>query len=613
MTSTAQKEQESPSNNTTSLIPAEPSTSTLRQSPSQILAVSLLRTCHDLLSEITLLQTHLSQLRKPSLVEVRAFKSVVQSELKSLEKHAQSDAEQQLQQQPAGKLKGDTREDNVRRGNPADGSEEEGDDDDESSQLTPAEGRLLHALRSSNLPFYATVWSVSKTMCTHVVGYAKRFHWYEVKGRNRIRGGGTTGEDDMGPLESDFQSLQTSADAGKEFRTGRKKKSCLVDIVADNGEEWVKVSTITPTRLLFELAKLGWEAGWNPKTGQRDDEEYSDDDYNTRLQHSDSEGEDSDDDDRIELVKLASDMKKAAALVRIRYKHPRIRIVLPKIAEGQIPELDRIIQEIRNTGATVQCCGAPASSAAGETNHEIPSRPITPVPVESVLSSLLPVQCPHRTETLNIDCTLLLALVSDLSHFRTIEHSPAHHRAITRQIELEAEQPLVPSELWPAMGDKALVCTQEASLRMKDIVDLIGTETEKARTALLMGERGSKADRDALISQFQALSDHNVPADWNIPIQVVDAHAEIARGWDSGRLPGLARKIAANLSDINTSVFLYGWASGHLTLSSNRTVVKQIDGWIEEYRDGDEDIVGPGLWVCDTARSLIGKEANRRG
>jgi hypothetical protein len=163
------------------------------------------------------------------------------------------------------------------------------------------------------------------------------------------------------------------------------------------------------------------------------------------------------------------------------------------------------------------------------------------------------------------------------------------------------------------MGDKALVCTQEASLRMRDIVDLIGTETEKARTALLMGEKGGSADREALVSQFQALSDHKVPADWRIPIQVVDAHTEIARGWESGRLPGLARKIAANLSDINTSVFLYGWASGHLTLSSNKTVAKQIDGWIEEYRDGDEEVVGPGVWVCDTARSLIGKEANRRG
>ena len=47
----------------------------------------------------------------------------------------------------------------------------------------------------------------------------------------------------------------------------------LVDIVADNGLEWIKVSTMGEKRLLFELAKEGW-AGRHDSDD--DDGPYSD-------------------------------------------------------------------------------------------------------------------------------------------------------------------------------------------------------------------------------------------------------------------------------------------------------------------------------------------------
>ena len=46
-----------------------------------------------------------------------------------------------------------------------------------------------------------------------------------------------------------------------------KKRGALVDIVAQDGEQWIKVSTVTEKRLLFELAKQGWEF-----SGSSDDE-----------------------------------------------------------------------------------------------------------------------------------------------------------------------------------------------------------------------------------------------------------------------------------------------------------------------------------------------------
>src|SRR5437016_329554 len=57
-----------------------------RPSPSKTLATTLLQECHNLLSELNALQSHLTALKKPSLVELRQFKSVIQSELKALER-----------------------------------------------------------------------------------------------------------------------------------------------------------------------------------------------------------------------------------------------------------------------------------------------------------------------------------------------------------------------------------------------------------------------------------------------------------------------------------------------------------------------------------------------
>jgi hypothetical protein len=77
-------------------------------------------------------------------------------------------------------------------------------------------------------------------------------------------------------------------------------------------------------------------------------------------------------------------------------------------------------------------------------------------------------------------------------------------------------------------------------------------------------------------------------------------------------LAPVSRKVAKILSDINYSVFMYGWSTAVTTISSNRTVVKQIETTIEEHRNGDERLEGPPVWVCDTARSLAGKDKDRK-
>ncbi|TPR07598.1 Catalase family protein [Aspergillus niger] len=457
---------------------------------SRELSASLLARCRCLLSEISDFQTLLVETqRNPQIVEVRSLKSNVLSELRTLEK---LDAQVQ-------KLPDPTKSDGV--------DADSGDDDE------PTARRLVHTLKSSNLPFYEAVWAIAKNTCRGLVAFGKRFYW----------------GDDNGVSE--------------EKRSGKdKKKSVFVDIIADDGEEWVKVST---------------------------------------------------------LVKLAKDLRNAANATRVRYKHPRLRFVAPRIHEGSCAEIDDLLKIIRSYGIRVDC-GEKAYAVAGTQAQE-------------GLSHLLPKPFKHFTSTINVDCTLMLAAVSDLSHYKHITQSPQHHKAINRQIAVEHERPLLPTELWPAMDAYELVCVEEAATRMKEIVNIIGTDTERLRMEILLGEPPFDTySREDLIKKYQELSDYEIPTHWKIPVKTVEAKSVIASARDTAKLPPVYQKVAENLSDINYSVFLYGWAAGLATISSNRTVVKEIESIIEKHRDGDDGLEGPLIWVCDTARSLIGKEKGRK-
>ncbi|KAL4930821.1 uncharacterized protein BDV17DRAFT_297410 [Aspergillus undulatus] len=539
----------------------ESSTSTLNSNSNSdgttaaSLAQTLVTRCRTLLAELDALKTLLAETqRNPQIVEVRSLRSNVLSELKTLEKLSA-----QLQLYFNVSSAGSEEDNQDRHGNA-------NTDENRIAEIEEAELRVLHALKSSNLPFYEAVWTVAKHSCTGLVAFGKRFYF-------------------------DAQATK-GKDSNKEKG---KRKSVFVDIVADDGEEWVKVSTISETRLLFEMAKKGWEG--DSDDGDEDGEER------TVLRNFEGDGEDSeDDDDEIELIKLAGDMKKAASLVRVNYRRPRLRFVIPKIEERSSPEMDDLIKTIRGHGVVVTC-GEDAFTSQGD---DLPGS------VEDEVRNLLPNRFKRFTTTLNVDCTLLLAFISDLSHYKTIEPSPKHHKAINRQIEIERERPLLPTELWPAVESHELICTSEAAKRMREIVDTIGTETERKRMTILMGDVPSvDAKPSFLVEELQKLSDYQVPSQLGLPIRIVDAGAVIEAGKNQAKLPPIAQKVEEILSDINTSVFMYGWVTDMMTITSNRTVVKQLEAMIEAQKD-DEDLKGPLIWVCDTARSLIGKEKGRK-
>jgi hypothetical protein len=209
------------------------------------------------------------------------------------------------------------------------------------------------------------------------------------------------------------------------------------------------------------------------------------------------------------------------------------------------------------------------------------------------------------SSTLNIDCTILLALVSEFSHAK-VHKEPWFHKSLQRQVEIEGNENLLPAVLYPALVGRDMVCTKEAAKRMQEIVDTIGTPSEKARTAIMMSNDEAKSQSD-LVGEMQQWSAYPVPEKWRLPIRVIDQDEDDCQA----SLSQEAQAVCKNMTEINRSVFAYGWASGKTTITSNRTVVKQIENDLEKYENVPES-VWPKIWLCSTARSLVGKEKQRR-
>ncbi|GAB7357935.1 hypothetical protein MBLNU230_g0102t1 [Neophaeotheca triangularis] len=422
---------------------------------------------------------------------------------------------------------------------------------------------ITHVTRSSNLPFLETVWTSAKRS-RNLIALQKRIHF----------GGGSDEE----RLSQGMRSLEL---VGRRARIkgakakGVKQESVVVDSIGDGGRYWVKVSLLNNVRLLFDLAKLGWHSG---------DEDSEDDDQATGS-FGDSKVED--DDNEIPLLKTAKELVKAASACRIRTTNPVVHFILPRIQPGKTPQIDKTLDRCRSMGVVLHC--------GPDLDPSIPS-------IYEAQSSMVPDPMTIFTPTLNVDCTILLALVSEFSHAR-VSKEPWFHRSLQRQVEIEDNENLLPSLLYPALGSHALVTTKEAAVRMREIVDTIGTASERARTAIMMGDDDTKS-REQLIEEMQSWSAYPVPSDWQLPLRIVD---QCAADSGSSIIPAQASKLKEQMTDINVSVFFHGWANNRTTITSNRTVVKQIETFLETFDDLDES-AWPSIWLCPTARSLVGKE-----
>ncbi|KAA8903852.1 hypothetical protein FN846DRAFT_907974 [Sphaerosporella brunnea] len=392
-----------------------------------------------------------------------------------------------------------------------------------------------HGVHASNLPYLEAVWMYAKST-TGITALCKTFSYTEPEPSGR--------------------------------RGNKKKKSNVtVDIVAQNGLQWIKVSLLTPRRLLFEIAKAGWE----------ESAEFSDEDPEDR-DAALATGSTS-------LSQLADNLLLAASQTRIQYLHPAITFVLPNLPPSTA--------EVRSFLTSLQEKGITISTPSG-------TLPATLGSLIDSISSPLARRALPLSNTLNIDTTILLALISDISHHASVPKEPRFHHAILRQLEMEAERGMIKDHLLPVLAGRKLFCSQSARDRFDEIVEIVATPTERARAELLFPppSPAPAAPPRELAEKFQELSVHPVMEIF-LPIETVPDHVATAND-----PPGFLR-IAGKLSAVNRGAFITGWAHGVTTVTSNRAVAKMVEAACSG--EGNEDVVGPDVYVVESARSLVGK------
>lgn len=470
-----------------------------------------------------------------------------------------------------------------------------------------ADRKIRHQLSSTNITSYEAQWAAVKT-CRGVVSLRQTFSRQPPSLRPQ-KGGGRA----------------LSPGSRIKAHVKKTKDGVLVDAVVDNGAGWLKVSAISERQLLFQMARQGWH-------NDSDSDDGSDEELGRPIggvagaERADGfdDDEDSDDEDEVVIVRLAKHLTQAARVNRHAYRHPRIRLVLPKLEEGRVKEIDALLRRIRSMSTpavplTLET-GSPVSTtttSTAEDSNEANSKPdLTPLLINPF----------HNfTPTLNVDCTLLVAFASDISHSHcTIQDF--YPTAVKAQIRDEEREALLPNALYPALGSRKLICTAEAAQRMREIVETIGTPSEVIRCDLLLGQCSSSSSsapptRAALLAALQAHSIYPVPPDLQLPIETVPSASATAAtvAGDPGaraspadpQLPRVAAGVGAALTPINASIFLHGWATGCTTLSSNGTVAKQIEHLVEQHRTCDDE-VGPDVWVCPVARSLVAKRGRQQ-
>ena len=246
-------------------------------------------------------------------------------------------------------------------------------------------------------------------------------------------------------------------------------------------------------------------------------------------------------------------------------------------------------------------------------------------------ASMLPSPAIPLTDTLNIDCTLLLALISNISHVSPQSlrsHERSYHSAILRQVESEDAVPLLPTELYPVLVGRKLICTAHAASRACQIVGTMGTSMERRRASILFGQ-GVYADmkENELRSALQGTSVHAIPEDLCVSISQLEFGPDAAFQTKCVHFPATIAKRAIeaiNMSPINRSVVLYGWCENIVTVSSNQAMAARLRDSIDGVLDDLEQMTsekntsvcqkhfqGPRLWICETARSLVGKHKRR--
>lgn len=372
-------------------------------------------------------------------------------------------------------------------------------------------------------------------------------------------------------LESDCQGGFQVVDVPK---AGVLKKPGVLHIhaVVDGGAEWLRIVSKSEKKLLLEMAEGGWD--WDVGEGEEDDQDdaalYED----------------------IETLRTAKDLADAARENWCHYRHPKIRIIFTRIRQGQNTEVDRLIQKLRRVGGDDIVVDVHCAESDWVTNEG-------PMDIDAAIPNLLP-RDGNLTETVLLDSSVMIALVSDVSHAR-VDKLPWHGGDVRGHIDDEAAGTnFFPCAAYPRLRGRKLVCTRQAMEQFQKIALPMGSPTEVERARVLF--EGGPQD-------FQEYSVHTIPADFLLPVQVLPLEdsawspaADLVR---DGVLPPVATEVEKHLISVigNMATHMYGWVSGLTVVTSNRVLARKIVRVVEASLTGDY-VNGPRICALPYNRAL---------
>ncbi|KAI1823631.1 hypothetical protein F4861DRAFT_312040 [Xylaria intraflava] len=409
-----------------------------------------------------------------------------------------------------------------------------------------------HRISSSNLPYLHAVWHTAK-ISKNIVKI--RHPVFSGPFKHRI-------------LAPGIRISHIMSEGASEPKRNQGGRSIRIDVISDGGLTWYKVSTITNRRLLFDMAK---EAVY---CGDSDSDESADDGQN----FSD-----------VPLVKLARSLKTIAEGHQIRHSSPAPCLVLPRIFEGEQVEIDKLIKSCRDMGVGVICGNA---------------MPPLPPLSKDLLHEMVPSPRRNITSELNIDTSVLVALISDISHFKVTKQS-WFGQSQKDHIDMEVTDPLMP-QLCSLLHHHPLVCTREAARSLARIVHIMGTAEENTRAHLLLAPDDSMT-HEQRVDKFKDLSihSHHIPSCLQLPIRIIDSDV-LCHGNDSkGSVSASVQETLKSLAQPGRSVFFYGWIKELTTITCNVVAVKQLERRLEEPPECGT-LSWPSIWAYSSSRPLLG-------
>lgn len=392
-----------------------------------------------------------------------------------------------------------------------------------------------------------------------------------------------------GTMNEKLANIASGQDRARMQRTLKEQSKVEVTIV-DGGCSWLCIRTIGEAKLARQMTDAGWSWGDHKQGDQVDVDEWED----------------------IPFVSHVQRLVNASRINRWEYAFPKIILVLTAIdLTTAHPDVKILLDQLHRLDSMVKI------EIHGSDSDFLKEPPLLGVAIRSLLTD------PHAglTPTLNLDHTILIDLISDITH---LVLEPQEWQAPTTRAQIEEENMheggVMATTLYSLLKGRKLECTQEVARHFHEVLRTVGTSLERTRGRILVPDPSKPFSPSELITTheaFNARSLRPVPASVQIPITVRPVEYTmgfIAYLTVTGALPPAAFKVcepggvARNFPPAKRSVYVHGWATGNTTLTSNKEISGQMKTWVEAARTNDWE-KGPRIWKVDVTRNLLAKNA----